>query len=537
MVTRFPGIWTTDHRGDGVGSVCMSCFAAEAKFQSGIFPVGIPTLAVVARPGDIYDWRDEEQDRSDPTTWGPCHNPVVNRVHSEWFRWGRDWDRCIAPVLSDLTAEANICDEAVTLHAGGSEPRYTVAGWYIDDEPRADVRKKFEASMDGFVTIDALGRLIVKCGHYEEPTFTLTADYIEDYTWTEGQVVENHVSRLDVTFTNPGSDYNEVPCDPWVIDGDSTRAAPLSLPWVTSFSQARRLAKRAAARANPAYSGYVKTGLHGLNALGQRYIRVQNPGEDGMEDVVCEVTDFSFDAVAGQVTITIISADTNIDDWNPSTEEGAPVSTIARPIAAGLAVPTIDDATAFYDEIADGSTGVRISIDASGPSRSDLTWFYRWKIASSSTWTEVGPVGSGDTITIDTGFVPANASIDLQVDYRTGGGSPSDWSTTTTVSTSTSAVAPSDPSWISATGGTGQAVLDWRNSASANFDHIVLSRGTTTSFGAASAVGSPFAGAPGATEAYTNTGLAAGTYYYWITAFNASGAASNDVGPQSATVT
>lgn len=44
-------------------------------------------------------------------------------------------------------------------------------------------------------------------------------------------------------------------------------------------------------------------------------------------------------------------------------------------------------------------------------------------------------------------------------------------------------------------------------------------------------------GAPGATEDYSDTGLTAGTYDYWLTAYNAAGTPSAHVGPETATVT
>lgn len=546
IVASYPDVWTTDHRGDGTASVSMQCFAPAAKFMSAIFPVGIPSLTVVTRPTDVYDWRQDStaggsgsQRRNDPSSWGASSNPVVNRVHHEWFRWGKSWDRCIAPVLSDLTAEADICDEAVSLEAGGTEARYSCAGWYTADTSRDDIRKKFDATMDGWSTTDGQGRLVIRCGHYDDPTFVLTGQYIESYTWSRGQAYENKVDRLEITFMDPGSDYNQVQCDPWIIDDTGNRSAPLDLEWCPSFTQARRLAKRAAARSNPAFSGTIRTGPIGLDALGQRYIRVQNPIEATMADVVCEVTHAEFDPVSGQFVFEVISADPNIDAWNPATEEGSPISTVGRVVGDALSTPTITDATAFYEDIADGSTGARITIDASGPSRGDLTWFYRWKVSSATTWNEVTTLISGSAPNIVTDFVPVNSSIDVQVEYHTANGSPSGWSSTTTVSTSTSAIAPASPTSLTLDGSVaGQVTATWHNPASGNFYASRLWVNTHgSSFGTATDVTSARTASANSTDSYTNTGMSPGSYDFWVTAENSSGSRSAPTGPVTVTVT
>jgi hypothetical protein len=92
------------------------------------------------------------------------------------------------------------------------------------------------------------------------------------------------------------------------------------------------------------------------------------------------------------------------------------------------------------------------------------------------------------------------------------------------------------PTAFAADGAVGQAEITWRN-PSIPFDHLVLYRGPTASFGAATDIASGIVGGLGQVMTFTNTGLAAGTYRYWSRAFDAAGTAYTLVGPQTAIVT
>jgi hypothetical protein len=533
IVSLFPSIWTTDHRGDGVSSVGYIYVSPKAKFVTQAFPSGVPVLNVVTQPDDFYDWRQDStaggsgsQRRDDPTTWDTCTNPVVCRVHLEWFRWGRSWDRCIAPVLADLTAEADICDELVSLAAGGTQKRYECAGWYVDDTNRDDIRKKLDASMDGFCTTDGRGRLVIKCGHYEYPTFVLTADYIEDYTWSRGVSRDVRVSKLNATFTDPDSDFNTVPCDPWVIDEAGGKPLPLALDWVSTFTQARRLAKRAAARANPSYTGQIKTGPYGFNGMGQRYIRVQNPSEASMADVVCEVTNVEFDPISGQVVFDVISTDPNIDAWNPATEEGNPVTVVARPNPGALDAPTVTSAVPFYDGV-----NVRLAVTGAFPARDDLTPIVSWRI-SGGIWSDTTAgdyVDHGSYVyTANTGVVTPASNLEVRLSYITSGGGLAPYSATSTVN---SIVVPA-PANLVATSGELQAGVSFTFPTAA-FHHCKVLYGATSVIGSATEYATSYSGALGATQTL-NLPLTSGIWYIWVHAYDAAGNLSVAVGPVSA---
>lgn len=335
LTPDFGSLWPTTSRGDGIVSLG---FLAQHRSKESFgrhFPHGEPIPSIVGTPV-CYDWRDPAQDRGDESTWQATTNPVVWLVHLEWYRFGRSWDRCIAPALSDLTVEADYCDTLVALKAGGSAKRYQCAGNYpVNTEPQA-VREAILASFDGWLSTNGKGHLVVKAGRYVEPTFTITGEHIEGYSWQANQPDEEAVNELIVSCVDPAQDYTEVEAGAWRDESDISatgklRSEPLGLTAVAWRPQAMRLAKRKMIRLNAPRRGQVRTGIYGLNGLGQRYIRVQNPDTASMADVPCEVMNVEIDFASAQVVFDVIQADPNIDDWNPEEEEGEQPDPVERP--------------------------------------------------------------------------------------------------------------------------------------------------------------------------------------------------------------
>ena len=342
--SEFDTVWPADARGDGVSSLGIFAQHRSRESFSTHFPNGEIIPSAVITPV-CFDWRDPSQDRLDESTWKGTPNPVVWLVHLEWWYFGRSWARTIAPVLSDLTDEADYCD-ALVPKIGGTEPRYRWSGgWNSATEPDA-IRTNLLASMDGWMTTDGQGRLILKAGRYDEPEFIITADHIEAFSWRRGQTDEEACNELIVSYVSPEHDFTEVECDAWRDEADistrgKVRSESLGLTWVSHHSQARRLAKRKMSKVNAPRRGTVRTGIYGLNGLGERYIRVQNPVLASMTDVVCEVMNVEIDFNAATVTFDIIQADPDIDAWDPATEEGrTPPVGEAAPVEPYVEAPT-----------------------------------------------------------------------------------------------------------------------------------------------------------------------------------------------------
>jgi hypothetical protein len=426
----------------------------------------------------------------------------------------------------------------------GSEPRYQVNGFYNQDNALSDIVTSFLQTCDGWMSRDGAGAIVVRAGHYYDPTVTLTAADITDYAWQSYVVEEQACNTLRVQFCSPANDYSVVDTDDWADEDDIAARGgeaipqPFTLNWVQSNGQARRLAKREMSR-RLAATGTIKCKLSGLRALGERYIRVQlGAGEiDELAEAVVEVTDAPEIGDDGMsITFTVRTADPNIDAWNAATEEGDGPSTGTRIVGEALIAPTVTSAAIFFD----GSTlGVRLRLVVVGPARNDLTWAARWRISGGVSWNEANysDADPGGGVTLETGFVAPDTTVEYEVAYLTGAGSLSPWSTLASISTSTAAEPPSVPTGITATGGEDSATIGWRNPSSFNFSTARVYRAASgAGFGAAVAIGTDLVGALGAIMAYVDAGIGAGAYDYFVVGKNAAGVASSPDGPATATV-
>nr|WP_316626975.1 hypothetical protein [uncultured Brevundimonas sp.] len=152
-------------------------------------------------------------------------------------------------MLDLLTVEANYCDTIVTRN-GVTEARYRCAGNYpVNTEPQA-VREAFLATFDSWMSLDGRGRLIVKAGRYVEPTFILTSEHIQGYSWRAFQTEEEARNVLVVSILDPEKDYTEVEAGT-MFDKDDIddrngveRPEALQLPWCPSSTQGMELARR-----------------------------------------------------------------------------------------------------------------------------------------------------------------------------------------------------------------------------------------------------------------------------------------------------
>lgn len=333
LTADFGAYWPTTARGDGIASIGWLAVHRSTESFPRHFPNGeiIPTFAGTPV---CYDWRDPAQDRSDPTTWDECWNPVVWLVHVEWLRHGRSWARCIQPRLTELTAEANYCDEIVD-----GEPRYRVAGNHPSNLTPEAVRANILATMDGWMSVTGKGEIVILAGRYVEPDFILTAEQIRGYTWKAFQPAENAVNELVVSYVSAAHDYSEVEAGLYSKDDPNPlgKSESLQLVWCPSPTQAMRLAPRKMSRLDAERNGQVRATIYGLNGLGRRYIRVQNPELASMTDVVVEVMNVEIDFARAEVIFDVILADTEIDV--PGDLPDAPVVPSRPPAEPGYVDP------------------------------------------------------------------------------------------------------------------------------------------------------------------------------------------------------
>lgn len=343
------GIWTSAFQGNGIAWAAMRCFGTgNVPAYTQTYPHQLPVLSVLADCSVVWDPRDPAQLQTDQSTWLVSFNPVIQLIDyltRSDGGMGLDYNTVIAPNLANWIAEANLCDEIVpTETIGLTEPRYRSCGWFQFDNNPADIIGGILSTCDGWLAESGDGTLSITIGVYRAPTDPpLTEKHIFGFALNYGQADEQTVNQIEVSFTNPASNYVSVQADPWRDEAAISltgvlRSQALDLKWVQSVYQARRLADRAMQRLNPAMTGTFTTSLYGLRFLGKRWVPLQYPFVSGLQNTVVEIQNAEIDLMAGRITWTFnsIAADT-IDAYDPTDFPGvAPVVPPSLILGAGF---------------------------------------------------------------------------------------------------------------------------------------------------------------------------------------------------------
>lgn len=444
------GIWTSSHRLDGIVSLGADYHHAKKENLTEDFPNGPPTFGITGRLSPVWDPRDGDQDPGDPNApydpdWGWTASSNLALQILDFCRrvdgMAMDYATEIAPALEHWKGEADICDEAVPLKAGGTEPRYWGSGYYaLPGEPQ-EMLNQMLAACDGRLLRDEYGVWRLWVGKVREPTVHLTDEDVADYDVTADAAAFDVVNELVPAYVSEAHKWTMVEAPPWTDAGDAelrgrVLTQPFPLPHVNSRTLSRRLAKRESRRLLTPVRGALVGHLSAARALGQRWIRIDVPDLD-MEGVLVELESGGRTSFArAAVDLPFFVVDPAIDEWDPDTEEDGSTGAPGRPGVDLRPAPTIDDVTPFQDAIGD-ALGVRLAILGEGPSRADLTWFVGWRVVGDASWSEAVHTDSliGAPLALETGFVPAVAALEVRIAYQTGGGYMSAWSAVETLDT------------------------------------------------------------------------------------------------------
>ncbi len=537
-------------RPDGIAALGLLCGSVPSENFSGIYPNGRPQPSIAGKTTRLYDPRDETQDVDDETTWQFSANNALVRIWYECFcphGPRRSYDIAVVPRLATWIEQADACDDPIALKAGGTVPRYECGFWWQSTTERAQVRASIMASCDGWDCEFGDGSFVMLVGKYIAPTETLTDDDIVGYQLESDTLDGEYTNSLSIKWTNPDEQYGEQDAPPWeddeAISEYGLRSSSVDLWPVQNQSQARRLAKRLFLRANAPLRGTLTTNLASLRLIGDRWAIVQSDKIAPLANSVIEIKNQKTDLVNLRRTIEFVVVNPNVlDAWDAATEEGEPPPATYEPVNDTPPVPDNVDAVATGEEMSDYTTGVTLAVSWDEvPDRTDLTWTVQYQQSGADGWIEMpvaSPTIAGGRVYAQTGFVTVGSIYYVQVQSH-GVGGPSGYSTPAVlVLTDTTNIAPGPPTSPSTAGGVGEVQVLWNNPLSTNFASASVWRAAVGDpFGSATLVTSGITGASGAAASYANTGLAAGSYDFWITAENAYGTSSTPAGPVTGTAT
>ena len=252
---------------------------------------GLPGRVTIKGKGaKIYDPRLDStvsggsgsQRANDQTTWGASQsgyrdNPALQLL---WFLLG--WKiggklsvGCgVPPARIDLASfitAANICDEAITLAAGGTQPRYRTGGVASDSDQRMEIIQIFLSAMNGTLR-DSGGKLALVCmkNDLASPVLEFSDDdIIGDFMWNQTRGLDESFNAIHGKYTDPSNNSLYQPVEYPVqsltsIDGIE-RMQTFDLPFVQEGRRAQRIAKQVLQRAQ--YKG-IFSATFNMKALG-----------------------------------------------------------------------------------------------------------------------------------------------------------------------------------------------------------------------------------------------------------------------------
>lgn len=464
------GIWTEDCRGDGIATIGADYHHAKKENLLADFPNGnTPQWGITGRLSPVWDPRDPAQSRTDPSTWTASANLALQLLDFMWNAPGGmrvDYEAEIAPQLAGWKEEADICDEAVPLKAGGTEPRYWGSGFYALPGDPQDTLDKMLAACDGRVLRDEFGVWRLWVGKVRGPTVWLTDEDIADYDVQGDAAAFDVANEIVPTFVSEAHGWSMIEATPWRVEAEvlargAAHTTPLPLEWCNSASMSRRLAKREWFRQQAEIRGTLVGRLSAARALGHRWIGVSCADLE-LENAWLEVQKggrISFARAAVDLPFSLV--DPAVDAWDAATEEDASGTAPDRPDVGTFDPPVLTSATPFAESLG-GAEGVRLALVGSGPDREDLTWYVRTRATGDDTFqvTQVTDEAPGTPFEGESGFVPAVASLEVGIGYETGG-STLRWSAALTIDTTLPTSQPA-PTLFSAGGTAGVVSLSAR---------------------------------------------------------------------------
>lgn len=224
---------TSDFVGYGI-----SYLYIRLEYDTDVFPNGIPLFTAVVRGKKVYDPRTA-------TTAFSSNAALCVRDYITGSQGLGDTS------VNDTTfsASANVCDENVTLAAGGTEKRYTINGVMTSDMTPGDTLQKMMTACAG-TTFWGQGEWQLKVGYYTMPVKTFTLDDLRGPISLQTRISMGSIfNSVTGTFNDASQgyvvvDYPKLSSATFLAeDGGIDSPIDLALPFTTSAATAQRIAK------------------------------------------------------------------------------------------------------------------------------------------------------------------------------------------------------------------------------------------------------------------------------------------------------
>ena len=215
---------------------------ARLEYNPDSFPSGIPNISAIVEGKKIYD----------PRTTSTAYSKNSALVLRDYLTNTEYGVGATSDEIDDASfiAAANVCDENVSLAAGGTEKRYESHGVVDTANAPKQVIEEMLSAMAGTLTYSG-GKFYVKAGAYSSPSDTLTEDDLrggisivtkpsrrDNFNAVKGVFLPDETGNFQPT------DYASVTSSTFETEDGSERVfSELDLTFTQSSSMAQRIAK------------------------------------------------------------------------------------------------------------------------------------------------------------------------------------------------------------------------------------------------------------------------------------------------------
>lgn len=512
-----PGIWTDDHRGDGLATIMMMVESVSPQAHQKTFPQQMPSHSPVIDGKRLYDPRSE--------TSAFSTNIALMRLDHLINPYG------VKLALADLRIAdwinaANVCDEEITNKQDETEERYHGGFWFRYENDPVEIGRIMDQAAEMVLYEDDDGKVGVHAGEYVEPDIRLTANEMLRVEFDANRSIASTVLAVRGRFKDPAKGYNMVDAaiygDPYVGDG-TERTHTVDNVAVQSHNHIQRMQKLAFTRANAPVVKVVAHYEPAADIFSRRFVKIHYPPR--LDEAVVEIVGrpkLSLRNLTVEFDGIVVSED--LYDFDPETDEGDPPAEIEAVEPEDVPVPTNFDVEI---EVVSAGGGSAIVATASWDHVND-SFIYElefWTDELPKRLTALSEAGDDEVQT-----PPLLDNQEYHFRLRTwSSGVSSDWTSQLDRTAIIDAVAPSSVFGAAVVSNNPtEATLTWSNPGSANLASVRIYRHTADDFGASTRIAT-VAASPNSPGGYVNISLEAGTYYYWLVATNGSGVEATEV--------
>lgn len=521
LVSAFSQI-TANHRNRGSAQILGMFKEVDSAAIGRVYPQGEPNIRVVIDSSIVKNVRTGVRGYSQNLA-DAIYDYLTGRDDAG-FPYGAGFLESQIN-LASFQDYANVAAQAVPLKAGGSEPRYRISGGFGMNERMRDVLGRMLRVGDASLYMDTQGRIAIRGGRWVAPQLFIDGreGHIMSAQFVRGTGMLAAFNELTVMYMDPRLDYQESEAQKWIDTSNVAlrgRVIPeqIDITMCPSHGQARRLAKIHTHKSNPAWSGTIVTNFYGFNAIGEENVRIRFDPL-GIDTTFMINSVRILDDLTG-VELSVSSLTSSAYAWDAALEEGTasglPPDTSTPP---DLSPPANFTVTAGHRLIGDTTSTILLAT-WTPPSRTSLVQQVEYRTSPNGTWTPM-LVSDGQPLA-ESGIVTPAVSYDVRIRTMSPGGSAGEWiDPVVTVAATADTSPPAAVSGIIASVTGSDVQLAWTMPSSANAIGANIYRNTTNNFGTATLIAGVYR-PPSTLGEYTDIGLSAGTYYYWIVSFNGS---------------